>query len=181
MAAVRIALEASTYATKLRGLEVEYWFGFIFLGTAVVLTLTQAWVSTHPSEIVSADDAKEKLKTAVEKTKEAAQKTKRASGRLTGARQLLEPKDQSVSRLIATMSDEQRALIKLVADQEVDAEAAADDAMEATTEAEEEVTKVQGFLGVADTVASKLPLVGGAILFALLGCAVSGFIDVSFG
>lgn len=173
--------EITAGGSDLAGLGVQYWFGFALVGAAVVLVLTQAWVSIHPPEVVAADEAKKKLVEAASQARKAADTAKQAAGTLAGVRALLDSNDPEVTTGLSRMSPQQQSLIRSAATQGNDAEAAADEADKAASEAEDAVSDVQSFLGVANTVASKLPLVGGAVLLAAMGCAVAGFIDISFG
>lgn len=187
-----VVLATTAAADKLNGLEVKYWFGFVLLGVAVLLGGAQTWTSIHPpAPRVDPDDAKKavddvagKARTAVAKAQEAVERAQEAVAHLGkagslvaggGATQLIDAPDQITDFVQGAVAG------KAAADQAAqDASDAADVAKKAADDASQTASSTS-FMDIASTVATKLPLLGGALLFALLGCAVAGFINISFG
>ena len=165
MTSAGIALATST-ATTLAGVEIKYCFGFILLGIAATLALTQAWVSTHPQPS-SVAQAKATIQKSAEDTLTAASHLRTAAELVFIARTRTQTAANSADSTAPELAD---------------AESATDAANEKLREANKAIVHAQtSLMNIADKVATKLPLVGGSIIFALLGCLVSDLISFYIG
>jgi hypothetical protein len=173
-------LAAGSPAPELAGLGVQYWFGLVLLLLAFLLVLAQVWVSVHPPAVPDAAQAKA-LREAANTLSAAAERVQNAAGKSQEAARQIDQASMSLAGANLAGSID----IQSLQAQTVTAKGAADDAAEGSEQAkqaaDEAAQKSASLLDMAGTVAAKLPLLGGAIVFVLLGCAVAGFITISFG
>jgi hypothetical protein len=149
-----------------------------FLGCllmALILVLTQAWVSTHPSTPLS-DDAKKALKDAADQVTDAADETEQAANAAADVHAKLTGADEKVVEQLGGAE-----LMRSAGDKVDGAKQKAAGAKQKAAEAKDKAEKATGLTDVVNTLASKLPLLGGALVFVLIGAWVAGFAKVTFG
>lgn len=199
--------DSSGTSTSNIGPQHVYSFGLLIL--AAILVCGQVWQVWHPAPSATDDTAKEKMKSAADLVVAAANTVKVAATKTTTAADATLSGTQGTLRLLNQTRLMNLARLNIIgsphppATADVDeterkateanqaaaqaattAEHAAAEAHEASTKAQEakdEVEKNTSLTDVVNTVAGKLPLVGGAIVFALLGAWVGGWITISFG
>ena len=158
------------------GLDVKYWFGFICMGMAVLLVIAQLIQGGSNAPLDPA--AKASLEGAAKKVQDAAEKAQEAVAKAALVRGLHQRPE--VARLLGSISVDQSLYLAEASESETAARAKADEATQAATDAGEKVTAAT-LTSTLDTISTKVPLVGGAILLVLIGAWISGYITISFG
>ncbi|MGB0101081.1 MAG: hypothetical protein WBP61_12455 [Nocardioides sp.] len=166
--------------SELLGLDMKYVYGLLLMLLAAALVFAQVWETMHPAPVEN-EEAKKKVIAAADKVVEAANKADEAAQTLVTSRQLLTGSGGTAHlRAFQDMDSGGRALVSDLVAQGDGATQAAGEAKSKAAEAKAEATSGSSLFDIANTVAGKRPLIGGAFVLIVLGAWISDYISITF-